>query len=152
MVRFGWLVRFMVLGLCLLGDWYGNSSVEAAPVRMQVVDGDVRAVLLSAARLGGLELVLDDTVAGQITLNLCTEPEHILQLVTAAKGLIMIRDGQTYIITTRARSASLSGVHVYTAKYANPADLAKAINLSLQGAGKSAFVSNKNSEDRKSVV
>ena len=46
MVRFGWLVRFMVLGLCLLGDWYGNSSVEAAPVRMQVVDGDVRAVVV----------------------------------------------------------------------------------------------------------
>ena len=150
MVRFGWLVRFMVLGLCLLGDWFGNSSAEAAPVHMQVVDGDVRAVLLSAARLGGLELVLDDTVAGQITLNLCDEPEHILQLVTAAKGLIMIRDGQTYIITTRAKSASLSCVHVYTAKYANPADLAKAINLSLQGAGESAFVSNKNSDTRMS--
>ena len=46
MVRFCWLVRFMMLGVCLLGDWYGNSSVEAAPVRMQVVDGDVRAVVV----------------------------------------------------------------------------------------------------------
>ena len=49
MVRFCRLVRFIVMGLFLLGSWYGAFSVEAAPVRMQVVEGDVRAVLLSAA-------------------------------------------------------------------------------------------------------
>jgi type IV pilus assembly protein PilQ len=64
MVRFCRLVRFIVMGLCLLVSLSERLSVEAAPVRMQVVDGDVRAVLLSAARLGGLELVLDDTVSG----------------------------------------------------------------------------------------
>jgi type IV pilus assembly protein PilQ len=138
------------MGLFLLGSWYGAFSVEAAPVRMQVVEGDVRAVLLSAARLGGLELVLDDTVTGQVTVSLYDEPEHIMQMVTATQGLVMIRDGQTYIITTQAKSEALSRVHVYTVKYANPTDLAKAINLSLQGAGKSFSMSNKNNDTKKS--
>ena len=150
MVRFCRLVRFIVMGLFLLGSWYGAFSVEAAPVRMQVVEGDVRAVLLSAARLGGLELVLDDTVTGQVTVSLYDEPEHIMQMVTATQGLVMIRDGQTYIITTQAKSEALSRVHVYTVKYANPTDLAKAINLSLQGAGKSFSMSNKNNDTKKS--
>ena len=123
--------------------------MEAAPVRMQVVDGDVRAVLLSTARLGGLELVLDDAVAGQVTLNLYDEPEHILQMVTASQGLVMTRDGQTYIVTTRARSEALSRVHVYNVRYANPADLAKAINLALRGIEKSRAMSDRRQDNGK---
>jgi type IV pilus assembly protein PilQ len=84
-------------------------------------------------------------------LNLYDEPEHIMQMVTASQGLVMTRDGQTYIVTTRARSEALSRVHVYTVRYANPADLAKAINLSLQGAGKSRSMSNTNKDTRKAI-
>ena len=150
MVRFYRFIRFMMTVLCLLVGLSGTLPVEAAPVRMQVVDGDVRAVLLSAARLGGFELVLDDTVAGKVTLNLYDEPERVMQMVADSQGLVMAREGQVYLITTRARSESLSRVHVHKVRYANPADLVKAINLSLQGAGKSFSMSNKNNDTKKS--
>ena len=43
---------------------------SAEAFSLQTVDGDVREVLRSAARMGGINLVLDDTVRGKVTIEL----------------------------------------------------------------------------------
>ena len=49
----------------------------ARPVTLHVVDADVRAVLATVAELGGVGLVLDDSVQGTITIHLDgVEPEE----------------------------------------------------------------------------
>ena len=89
------LVQGMIFSLLL-------SGAKAVPMQVQVVDGDVRAVLLSAARMGNFNLVLDDAVTGAVTLSLTDEPERVLQLVAAAKGLLVVREGNEYLVTTAA--------------------------------------------------
>ncbi|SFT82279.1 type IV pilus assembly protein PilQ [Selenomonas sp. GACV-9] len=138
---------------CLLtGLIFGVLAMPAAkaePMQVQVTDGDVRAVLLSAARMGKLNLVLDDAVTGTVTLTLTDEPERVLRLVAAAKGLVVVRDGSEFIVTTAARAASLRSMHVYKVKYANPQDLAQIVNLSLQSAGKNESALNHNTDNTK---
>ena len=53
----------ILLGALLLS----SSWAEAAPIEMQVVEGDVRSVLLSLARTAHENIVLDDSVAGTVT-------------------------------------------------------------------------------------
>ena len=111
--------------------------MEAAPVRMQVVDGDVRAVLASAARMGGMGLVLDDSVQGTITLQLDdVETEDVFRFIAAAKGLSLERTGDTFLLTTaRAGAEGLFRPYVFPVQYAELDTICAAVNLSLTKAG-----------------
>lgn len=138
----------LLVGMLVLFPWW-FCCVEAAPMNVRVVNGDVRSVLFSAARMGHFNLVLDDEVQGTVTLNMTEEPERVMSLVAEAKGLLLFRDGQDYIVTVAGRSGSLSQLHSYKAKYANPHDLVKAVNLSLANEGKYDSVLNNNYNDTK---
>ena len=60
----------------------------ARPVTLHVVDADVRAVLATVAELGGVGLVLDDSVQGTITIHLDeVEPEEAFAMIAAADDL-----------------------------------------------------------------
>lgn len=65
--------------------------LAASPMRVQVVNGDVRSVLLSAAKIGHFNLVLDDEVKGTVTLDMTEEPERVMQLVASARASYCIR-------------------------------------------------------------
>lgn len=114
-------------------------SALAAPVTMQVVDSDARSVLLSIARLGGLQLVLGDDVTGKVTLNATAEPETLLRAVADATGLTLTRTGELYLVASSTRLEGTRRPHSYIARYAAPETLARAVNLSLHQSG------NKNS-------
>lgn len=127
-----------------------GTVAEAAPIHVQVVQGDVRSVLLSAARMGHFNLVMDDEIRGSVTLNLQEEPEQVMAMVAASKGLLLIREGNNFIVTTSSRAAGLRSVHRYQAKYANPQELARAVNFTGQEEGKKDSVWNKdNVADKK---
>ncbi len=126
----------LIIGSCLLTASVFGASVlqaEAAPMRVQVVDGDVRAVLLSAARLGGVDLVLADDVKGTVTVDLNEEPHRVIDLVAASKGLVVEREGNTYLVAAGTNGAGLRRVHVYPVRYADPVELASAADLALSG-------------------
>lgn len=123
---------------------------EAEPIHVQVVSGDVRSVLLSAARMGNFNLVMDDEVSGAVTLNLYEEPERVMAMVAASKGLVLIRDGNNFIVATGARAAGLRSMHIYKARYANPRDLARAVNFAQQEKGKKDSVWNEDNGITKS--
>lgn len=103
----------------------------ADPIHMQVADADIRSVLLSAARMGGCNIICDQNVTGTITMNLDGEPEEILQLAASAQGLIVNKKGDTYIVT--GGNGGVRQMRLYTARYADPQALAKAVNLALGG-------------------
>lgn len=90
----GW--QAILLGALLLG----SSWAEAAPIEMQVVEGDVRSVLLSLARTAHENIVLDDSVAGTVTLHVTEEPAKLLRMIAASKGLVLVKEGSTYLVTT----------------------------------------------------
>ena len=90
----GW--QAILLGALLLG----SSWAEAVPIEMQVVEGDVRSVLLSLARTAHENIVLDDSVAGTVTLHVTEEPAKLLRMIAASKGLVLVKEGSTYLVTT----------------------------------------------------
>lgn len=122
----GW--QGILFGALLLG----SSWAEAAPIEMQVVEGDVRSVLLSLARAAHENIVLDDSVEGTVTLHVTEEPAKLLRMIAASKGLVLVKEGTTYLVTTMSRADGLRSVHVYPVRHADPADLARAAELSLR--------------------
>ena len=123
----------VMFGTVLLGCFL-TGGVEAAPIEMQVVEGDVRSVLMSLARAGHENIVLDDSVEGTVTLHVTEEPTKLLRMVAASKGLVLVKEGTTYLVTTAARADGLRSVHVYPVRHADPADIARAAELSLRSA------------------
>ena len=130
-------MRKIFLAALLLAFAWGLPAAQAAPISLHVVDGDVRAVLASAARMGGMGLVLDDSVQGTITLQLDdVETEDVFRFIAAAKGLSLERTGDTFLLTTaRAGAEGLFRPYVFPVQYAELDTICAAVNLSLTKAG-----------------
>lgn len=136
-----WLTM-AVLGAALLLP----IPVFAAPVTIDVAGGDVRAVLLAVARMGGIALIVDDDVTGSVTAHLTGEGEEVLRLVAAARGIRIEQHGAVFLALAADTRAENRRVHTYTVRYGDPEELAHAANLSLTGEGKRAAVSKTNEE------
>lgn len=142
------------LPVFLLAFIWGIPMAGAEPVSLQVTDGDVRAVLTSAARMGGVGLVLDDSVKGKITLQLeAMEPEAVFRLVAAAKGLSLERTGDVFLITTPAAGAQgICRPYVLPVHYAELDTICAAVNLSLAKAGIALPATNITSAEKSSAA
>ena len=78
---------------------------EASPITIQATEGNVRSLLMGAARMGGLDLVMDDAVGGTVSLSLTAEPEEIIDYIAAAKGLVVLKEQGVYLITLPGRGS-----------------------------------------------
>lgn len=136
-----WAVAAAFAGAILL-----PVPAAATPVTIDVTGGDVRAVLLAVARMGGIPLIVDDSVTGTVTAHLTGEGEEVLRLVAAARGIQIERRGTVFLALAVDTRAENRRVHSYTVRYADPEELAHAANLSLTGEGKQAVVSKNNDE------
>ena len=122
------------------------AAAHAVPVSLDVTGGDVRTVLLAVARMGNVPLIVDDGVTGSVTAHLTGEPEALLHLIAAARGIqIERRDGVFLALGGEARTENRR-VHVYPVRFADPEELAYAANLSLSGEGKRGNMSKTNEE------
>ena len=101
----------------------------AADFRM--VDADVRHVLITAARLGGFNIVIDDNVKGTVSLNLTeVEPLEAVKFVVAARNFSLEQIGSAYIVTAFEPHEMPRKIHTFALRYANPgetADLIRAV-------------------------
>ncbi len=130
----------MLAMLSVDGAW---PTAEAAPLSLQVTDGDVRSVLMSVARMGHFNLVLDDSVQGTVTLNLRdVEPEEVLRFVSGARNFALQDLGGTFIVTAVNRQGGMRGIHSFSVRYGNPEELRDALNLSLGLAGENDSAQN----------
>ena len=136
-----WIITAALLGLLL-----SAAPVSAASVTVDVTGGDVRSVLLAAARMGNLPLIVDDSVTGTVTAHLTGEAEEVLHLIAAARGIHLERHGDVWLALGTEVHDAQRRVHTYTVRYADPEELAHAANLSLTGEGKRAIVSKPNKD------
>ena len=119
----------------------------AAPVTIDVTEGDVRAVLLGIARMAQIHLIVDDSVSGSVTAHLTGEGEDVLRLIAAARGVHLEQHGDVFLALSADTRTENRRAHIYKVRYGDPEELAHAANLSLTGEGKRAIVS-KNNEER----
>lgn len=115
----------MAVCLMLLGSGRGNA------MSLNVQDGDVGELLRSVARMGNINIILDRTVTGNISLKVDeAEPEEILQQIIRAGGFAMTRDGNTWIVAGRGNLQQGFGrVHVLPVKYAPLQDIKNAVAM-----------------------
>ncbi|MDD6382294.1 MAG: secretin N-terminal domain-containing protein [Selenomonadaceae bacterium] len=122
-----------VLG-SLAAVWFAGSfslgtPALASPVQVRVESGEVRDVMMSLARMEGLSLIFDEDISGQVTISATAEPEQLLQQVAVLKGLVLVREGNSYLVTLPTKAAALKRVHVYHVRHADPHELAQAARL-----------------------
>ena len=78
------------------------SQASAAPmVTMSVVDADVRDVLTGLATIGKVNVVIDDSVSGKISVNFRNIPfESAIDTIVRSKGLSMHRTGNVLVFAS----------------------------------------------------
>jgi len=111
------------------------ASADSPRVTMSVVDADVRDVLTGLATIGKVNVVIDDSVTGRISLNFQDIPfESALAIITKSKGLSMFRTENVVVFSTLEKMEKGFGqVEVFPLKYAR-ADHIKNV---IVGGGKS---------------
>lgn len=122
--------------LCLLFSFSLTLPAAAAPmVTMSVVDADVRDVLTGLATIGKVNVVIDDSVSGKISVNFKNIPfESALDTIIRSKGLSMHRSGNVIVFASLEKMEKGFGVvRVFPLKYAR-ADHIKNV---IVGGGKS---------------
>ena len=139
------MMRWMMTAL-FVGVLHLPVPAAAAPVTIDVTEGDVRAVLLAVARMGDLALIVDDSVTGAVTAHVTGEGEEVLRLVAAARGIQIERHGAVFLALAPDTRAENRRVYTYSVRNGDPEELAHAANLSLTGEGKRAVVSKTNEE------
>lgn len=123
--------RGSLAAVLLMGSSFVGESAWASPVQVQVEGGEVRDVMMSLARMEGMNLIFDEDIRGQVTISASAEPEQLLRQVAALKGLVLVQEGTSYLVTLPSKAAALKRVHVYPVRHADPYELAQAARLSL---------------------
>ena len=105
--------------------------MQASAMSLNVQNGDVGELLRSVARMAGLNLILDESVKGQVSLKLENEnPEDIVERVAKARGLAITKEGKTWIVAAPHNLAQgFTEVHVIPVQYAPLEDMHKAALL-----------------------
>lgn len=109
----------------------------ASALSLQVKDGDLRTVLTSLAELSGSNIILDDSVQGQITLEIDgIEAAAAFDLISRLKDLVCERRFGAVIVGTKsAMEKNFSALHVFPVHFADWEAVSAVLNLSLGQAG-----------------
>ena len=112
-----------------------SQAAAASMVTMSVVDADVRDVLTGLATIGKVNVVIDDSVSGKISVNFRNIPfESAIDTIVRSKGLSMHRTGNVLVFASLEKMEKGFGlVRVFPLKFAR-ADHIKNI---IVGGGKS---------------
>ena len=104
------------------------SNACAAPMTLNVHNSDLRSTIIMVARAGGLNISVDDSVDGKISMTLNeTEPEKILEIIAKTKGLNLVRDGSIYIMTANLYRSAAMKSYVLPIKFGDAKILRKAV-------------------------
>lgn len=107
-------------------------------VNMNVVNGNVRDVLMSLGKIGHASLIIDEKVQGKITVNLKYVPfEDALEIIAQVKGLSYDRVGNVIVVMDRGAEkgdkagskSPLGQVHIIKLKHVKAEDVIDKIAL-----------------------
>ena len=109
-----------------------TSAVSAAPMTLNVHDADLRSTIMLVARAGGINISIDDSVEGNISVSVSNvEPRKILEIIAKTKNLNLLQDDDIFIMTTNFESFEPMQSYVLPIRYADAEILRKAIVMSL---------------------
>ena len=118
-----------------------TSTVSAAPMTLNVHDADLKSTIMLVARAGGINISIDDSVEGNISISVSNvEPQKILEIIAKTKNLNLIQDNDIFILTTNFESFEPMQSYVLPIHYADAETLRQAIVMSLNRDNTENFV------------
>lgn len=99
---------------------------------LNVQEGDLHSTVLMIAAMGGLNVMVDDSVTGAITISIeDVEPREALEIVAMTKDLQVVEKGGVLIVTSQYGYNALMDTYVLLIRYGNAETLREVIVKSL---------------------
>ena len=118
-----------------------STVANAAPMTLNVHDADLKSTIMLVARAGNINVSVDDSIKGNISVSLFdVEPKKILEIIAKTKNLNLIQDDNIFIMTTNFESFEPMKSYVLPIHYADAETLRKAIVMSLNRDNTENFV------------
>ena len=106
--------------------------IQAAAIDIQVRDVPVRTVLEGLARSGQMNLIVDDSVEGTLTMTLRDiTVEEALQAIADSKGLYYDASGPIRTITGPHTGKRVKTFHTWRLRYADPEAVKEAVEAAV---------------------
>ena len=118
------------LPLIASAAFFMPAQVDAAPMSLSVHDADLRATIVLVGKTGGLNVLVDDSVKGKVSISIAgVEPATVLELIAKSKGLHIMHEAGVYVVT--AASVELMQSYVFPIKFGDAEILKEAVIMSL---------------------
>ena len=103
---------------------------QSSAMTLSVHDADLRATIMLVAKTGGLNVSVDDSVKGKISISVDNvEPLRLLEIISRTKSLQLIQEAGVYIMT--ASSVEVMQSYVFPIRYGDAETLRDAVIMSL---------------------
>jgi len=103
------------------------SQASAAPMTLTVHEADLRSTIMLVARSGGLNVSVDDSVKGNISVSISdTEPQKILEIIAKMRNLSFINEDGIFMLTAKGHDGFMKSF-VLPIKYGDGETLLAAI-------------------------
>ena len=118
------------LPLIISAAFFVPTPTLAEPMTLSVHDADLRSTIMLVAKNGGLNVSVDDSVKGKISISLTNiEPLRILEIISRTKSLQLLQESGVYIVT--ASSVETMQSYVFPIKFGDAETLKNAVIMSL---------------------
>lgn len=119
-----------LLPLIASAAFFMPAPLSAAPMTLSVHDADLRSTIMLVAKTGGINISIDDSVKGKISISLAdVEPFKVLEIISKTKSLQLLQEAGVYIVT--ASSVEVMQSYVFPIKFGNAETLKEAVIMSL---------------------
>ena len=123
------MIRRM-LAVLVLSIMIGSARVSAMSLNVQ--EGDLHSTVMMIAKMGGLNVAVDDSVKGMITIVLDdVEPIEALKVVARTKNLVLTEENNIFLLTADRANNSLRNSYTMMIKYGDAESIRSYIALAL---------------------
>ena len=117
---------------------------SAAPMTLSVHDADLRSTIMLVAKTGGINVSVDDSVKGKISISLAdVEPVNILEVIAKTRNLQIINESGVYIMTADFNYKGFMQSYVFPIKFGDAKTLREAVIMSLDPDARTSFKQGK---------
>ena len=120
------------LPLLVSATFFLPAQLHAAPMTLSVHEADLRSTIVLVAKTGGLNVSIDDSVKGTISVSVTdVEPLKVLEIITKTKNLQLVEEAGVFIVTGVTSTNAIMESYVIPIHYGDPETLRKAVITAL---------------------
>lgn len=107
-------------------------TAKVSAVSLNAHNSNLRSVIMLIAQSGHLNVSLDDSVKGTISIQVSNaDPKKVLEIIAKTKNLQLIKENGIYILTAELKLSEPMQSYVFPIRYGNAEILRKAVYKSL---------------------